>query len=175
LSGLCSEDKGCGLARLPKGTGGATAPIPYHKGETCHSLNENFPRNPSHCAVFICASVAAFGGAHSSHTAPHNAKLSLLRQWFPLTGIQKVVAVASLPMTFPVQLLRSALDVDEPTVTQNSQRPFDTGSQAFADKSNRLEFHAAGVPAPRAVFQIAVNCELDRRQPELKNRTVHLE
>ena len=31
-------------------------------------------------------------------------------------------------MTFPVQLLRSAFDVDEPTVTQNIQRPFDAGA-----------------------------------------------
>ena len=93
-------DTAWGLARLPKGTGGATAPIPYHKGETCHSLNENFPRNPSLCAVFICVGVAAFGGAHPSHTVPHNAKLSLLRQRFPLTAIQKIVAVAGLPITF---------------------------------------------------------------------------
>ena len=78
-------------------------------------------------------------------------------------------------MTFPVQLLRSAFDVDEPTVTQNIQRPFDTGARAFADRGNRLELHAAGIPAPRAIFQIAVDCELDRSQPELKNRTVHLE
>ena len=117
-----------GLARLPKGTGGATAPIPYHKGETCHSLNENFSRNPSLCAVFICAGVAAFGGAHSSHTAPHNAKLSLLRQRFPLTDIQKIVAIAGLPMTFSMQLLRTAFDVNEPTVTQNIQRTFDAGA-----------------------------------------------
>ena len=157
------------LPACRRGTGGATAPIPYHKGETCHSLNENFPRNPALCAVFICVGVAAFGGAHSSHTAPHNAKLSLLRQRFPLTDIQKIVAVAGLSMTFPMQLLRSALDVDEPTGTQNIQRPFDAGARAFADSCNRLEFHAAGIPAPRAVFQIAVNCELDRRQPELKN------
>ena len=120
--------KGCGPCPLPKGTGGATAPIPYHKGETCHSLNENFPRNPSLCAVFIFVGVAAFGGAHSSHTASHNAKLSLLRQWFPLTGIQKIIAVASLSMTFSVQLLRSTFDVDEPAITQNIQRPFDTGA-----------------------------------------------
>ena len=164
-----------GLARLPKGTGGATAPIPYHKGETCHSLSENFPRNPTLCAVFICVGVAAFGGALLSHTAPHNAKLSLLRQRFPLTDIQKIVAIAGLPMTFSMQLLRTAFDVNEPTVTQNIQRPFDAGARAFADSCNRLEFHAAGIPAPRAVFQIAVNCELDRRQSELKNRTVHLE
>ena len=152
-----------GLARLPKGTGGATAPIPYHKGETCHSLNENFSVNPSLCAVFICVGVAAFGGAHSSHTVPHNAKLSLLRQRFPLTDIQKIVAIAGLPMTFSMQLLRTAFDVNEPTVTQNIQRPFDTGARAFADRSNRLEFHAAGIPAPCTVFQVAVNCELNRR------------
>ena len=158
-----------GLPACRRGTGGATAPIPYHKGETCHSLNEHFLRNPSFCAVFICAGVAAFGGAHPSHTAPHNAKLTLLRQWFPLTGIQKIIAVAGLPMTFPVQLLRSAFDVDEPTATQNIQCPFDAGARAFTDRSNRLEFHAAGILASRAVFQIAVNCELDRRQPELKN------
>ena len=78
-------------------------------------------------------------------------------------------------MTFSMQLLRTAFDVNEPTVTQNTQRSFDTGARAFADRSNRLELHAAGVPAPRAVFQIAVHCELDRRQSELKNRTVHLE
>lgn len=123
-----SKIKGCGLARLPKGTGGATAPIPYHKGETCHSLNENFSRNPALCAVFICVGVATFDGALLSHTAPHNAKLSLLRQRFPLTGIQKIITVAGLPVTFPMQLLRAAFNVDEPSVTQNSQRPFDTGA-----------------------------------------------
>ena len=31
-------------------------------------------------------------------------------------------------MTFPVQLLRTTFDVDEPTVTQNIQRPFDAGA-----------------------------------------------
>ena len=117
-----------GLARLPKGTGGATAPIPYHKGETCHSLNENFSVNPSLCAGFICVGVAAFGGAHPWHTAPHNAKLSLLRQRFPLADIQKIVSVAGLPVTVPMQFLRSAFDVDEPAVTQNIQRTFDTGA-----------------------------------------------
>ena len=117
-----------GLARLPKGTGGATAPIPYHKGETCHSLNENFSVNPSLCAPFSYVGVVAFGGAHSSHTAPHNAKLSLLRQRFPLTGIKKIIAVAGLSMTLPMQFLRSAFDVNEPTVTQNIQRTFDAGA-----------------------------------------------
>ena len=90
------------LPACRRGTGGATAPIPYHKGETCHSLNENFSVNPSLCAVFIFVGVAAFGGAHSSHTAAHNAKYPLLRQRFPLTAIQKIVAVAGLAVTFPV-------------------------------------------------------------------------
>lgn len=157
-----------GLARLPKGTGGATAPIPYHKGETCHSLNENFPRNPSLYGVSSPMPIVPLVTTHSPHTAPHNAKLSLLRQRFPLTDIQKIIAVAGLPVTFAVQFLRTAFDVDEPTVTQNIQRPFDAGARAFTDRSNRLELHAAGIPAPRAVFQIAVNCELNWCQSELK-------
>ena len=47
-------------------------------------------------------------------------------------------------MTFATQFLGSAFDVDEPTVTQNIQRPFDAGARAFADRCNRLEFYAAG-------------------------------
>ena len=116
------------MPALPKGTGRGNAPIPYHKGETCHSLNENFPRNPALCAVFTCVGAAALDGALPSHTAPHNAKLALLRQRFPLTDIQKIVAVAGLPMTFPMQLLHTAFDVNEPALTQNSQRPFDAGA-----------------------------------------------
>ena len=108
--------------------GQGQGPSPYHKGETCHSLNENFSRNPALCGVFICVGVAAFGGAHPSHTAAHNAKLSLLRQRFPLTGIQKIIAVAGLTVTFPVQFLRSDFYVDEPAVTQNIQRMFDAGA-----------------------------------------------
>ena len=92
--------------------------------------------------------VAAFGSAHPLHTAPHNAKRPLLRQLFPLTGIQKIVTVAGLPMTFPMQFLGTAFDVDEPAVTQNTQRPFDAGARAFTNGSNRLEFHAAGIPVP---------------------------
>ena len=158
-----------GLARLPKGDGRGNCPNPVPQRRNLSFSKREFPRNPSLCAPFSYVGVAAFGDAHSSHTAPHNAKLSLLRQRFPLTDIQKIVAIAGLPMTFSMQLLRTAFDVNEPTVTQNIQRPFDAGARAFADSCNRLEFHAAGIPAPRAVFQIAVNCELDRRQPELKN------
>ena len=121
-------DTAWGIPRLPKGDGRGNCPRPVLQRRNLHSLNENFPVNPSLCGVFICVGVAVFGGAHSSHTAPHNAKLSLLRQRFPLTGIQKIVAVAGLPVTFPVQLLRTALDVDDLTVTQNIQRPFDAGA-----------------------------------------------
>ena len=61
------------------------------------------------------------------------APLGCVIQWvryrcFPLTAIQTIVAVAGLPMTFATQLLGSAFDVDEPTVTQNIQRPFDAGT-----------------------------------------------
>ena len=66
-------------------------------------------------------------------------------------------------MTFATQFLGSAFDVDEPTVTQNIQRPFDAGTGAFADRCNRLEFYAAGASVPSAVFQIAVDYKLDWR------------
>ena len=122
------KPRGVGLPACRRGTGGATAPIPYHKGETCHSLNENFLRNPVLCGVLSLVPIVPLVTTHSLHTALHNAKLSLLQQRFPLTAIQKIVAVAGLPVTFPMQLLRSALDVDEPAVRQNIQRPFDAGA-----------------------------------------------
>ena len=173
-----------GLPACRRGTGGATAPIPYHKGETCHSLKENFRRNKSLSASpqQIRSAAFEFSGRcrfprlrEGSHTAADNAKRPLLRQWFPLAAVQKIIAVACLPMTAPVQLLCTAFDVDEPTLAQNTQRPFHAGARALTDCRDGLEFYAAGIPAPRAVFQIAVHCELDRRQAELKNRTAHLE
>lgn len=39
--------KGCGLARSAEVDGQGQGPSPYHKGETCHSLNENFCRDRS--------------------------------------------------------------------------------------------------------------------------------
>ena len=123
-----SKIKGCGPCPPAEGDGRGNCPNPVPQRRNLSFSKREFPRNPLFCAVFICVGVAAFGGALLSHTAPHSAKLSLLQQRFPLTDIQKIVAVAGLPMTFSVQFLRSASDVDEPTVTQNIQRPFDTGA-----------------------------------------------